>query len=83
MSKALAAYPLWLINAIVSAPAAPWWLKHLLLDDPRGCVIVAEAAPGESFEAWLLARSLVHIRSEAFRESTEYEMLMAEWERSR
>lgn len=81
MSEALAVYPLWVVRRCVEL-ARSAVVERLLLDGP-GVVVAPEASPGASFEAWLLARSLLHIRSEAFRESAEYEMLMAEWERTR
>lgn len=39
--------------------------------------------PVDAFEHWLVERTLRAARSEAFRETAEYEYLMAEWERGR
>lgn len=79
------AYPLSIVRMM--AKMSTGVVERLLLGPagvPAAALLVAEEPdPGASFEAWLLARSLVYIRSEAFRESVEYEMLMAEWERSR
>lgn len=39
------------------------------------------AAPEDQFEAWVIKRWLRQIRSEAFQNSADYEMLRARWER--
>ena len=58
-------------------PAPQWsdeeWVEFL------GLVYVGLADP---FEEWLVRRWLREARSEAFRESAEYEYLRAEWERA-
>jgi len=50
-------------------------------------VLLAEGGdpdgPADAFEHWLVERTLKAARSEAFRETAEYEYLMAEWERGR
>ena len=42
---------------------------------------VSDVNSEESFEAWIVAKWMREIRSEAFRATAEYEYLRAEWER--
>jgi hypothetical protein len=43
----------------------------------------ADEPVDDPFEAWVIERTLRAVRSEAYRETAEYEYLMAEWERGR
>ncbi len=79
--KPLAAYPLWVIER--AAAVSPKWIARLLLDGP-GIVITPSASTTTSaFEEWLVARTLAHIRSDAFQASAEHQYLIAEWEQGR
>ena len=53
-------------------------VRGLVLD--RG-VVLAVNDPRGTFEGWLVEKWLREIRSEAFRETAEYEGLRAQWER--
>ncbi len=56
---------------------APPAVRRLL---DNGMVLAIEDRRG-TFEAWLVEKWLVEIRSEAFRNTAEYEYLRAAWER--
>ncbi|MES2136184.1 MAG: hypothetical protein V4502_03880 [Pseudomonadota bacterium] len=80
MADVIAAYPPWVIRAVVRLARSPA-VERLLLDGPGR--VMRPGGHADAFEEWLVERTLKAARSEEWQASTEYEYLRAEWERGR
>lgn len=83
MADILVGYPPEAIEALrVAGPI----VRGIILDNGVMLGIGAPEpapAPDSAFEQWLIERWLRDIRSEAFRQSADFQYLQGEWERGR